>query len=65
MGFNKKRLPPLEDLKKELADSPERIKSYMNADALIGPVDSANYLNECIKQYLNESSFVPERESAY
>jgi hypothetical protein len=44
MGFNKKYLPPLMELKNRLAESPESIKYYWNADALIGPAESIDYI---------------------
>ncbi len=65
MGFNKKRLPPLEELKAILENDPKRVETYLNADALIGPVDSANYLEEFVKKKANESTPIPEREFTY
>lgn len=46
MGFNKKYLPPLAELKKHLADYPETLKYYLNADALIGSRESIDYLDQ-------------------
>lgn len=46
MGFNKKYVPELEELKWRLAEYPESLKHYLNADALIGPSDSMRYLDE-------------------
>lgn len=44
MSFNKKRVPPLNELIEELAKYPEHLKFYQKADALIGPPDSVDYL---------------------
>lgn len=47
MSFNKKRLPVLEELirnHKERGD--EYLEQFLKADALVGPKDSADYLDE-------------------
>ena len=48
MGFNKRYFPELKDLKarRESLGDPMFFKIYvMNPDALIGTVDSMNYIN--------------------
>lgn len=44
MSFNKKIVPALTELRKELARLPSAIKNYWQADALIGPSDSIRYI---------------------
>jgi hypothetical protein len=66
MGFNKKRLPPLEEAKKMVAENKDCLNSFEKADAWIGPADTAHYLQEEIrKKYENESTTVPERGHAH
>jgi hypothetical protein len=50
MGFNKKYVRPLDELKKELEENPERLKYYIKADALIGPSESIQYIEDLIKK---------------
>jgi len=54
MGFNKKYVPELEKLKAQLAEYPENLKYYLNADALIGPVNSMRYLDEMAEKQRKE-----------
>lgn len=46
MGFNKKYLPSLEEFKKILENNPDYIKYCWKADALIGPSETLNYIDE-------------------
>ena len=55
MGFNKKYVPELEELKRRLAEYPESLRYYLNADALIGPVDSMRYLDEMAEKQRKEA----------
>lgn len=54
MGFNKKRLPPLEDLKKirnsYSSDEEFLIKQFGKADCIIGPLESMDYVKEIEKR---------------
>jgi hypothetical protein len=54
MGFNKKYVPELEELKRRLAEHPESLRHYLNADALIGPVDSMRYIDEMAEKQKKE-----------
>lgn len=50
MSFHKKRLPPLNELienHKNLGD--DYLKDFFSADALIGPKESSDYLDDFIK----------------
>jgi len=50
MSFHKKRLPPLSELienHKRLGD--DYLKDFFSADALIGPKESSDYLDDFIK----------------
>lgn len=49
MGFNKKYLLPLKELKKELEKYPEKLISYIKADVLIGSPESIEYLDKLLK----------------
>jgi hypothetical protein len=48
MGFNKKYLPSLEEIKKKEEKDPEYIRHLAKADALIGPTDSMDYVEAAI-----------------
>ena len=54
MGFNKKHLPPLEDLKKirdyYSSDKEFLERQFGKADCIIGPIDSMDYLKEIEKR---------------
>ena len=45
MGFNKKYVRPLSDVKEELTKYPENIRYYLNADCLIGSKESIDYIH--------------------
>lgn len=49
MSFNKKIVPALTELRKELARLPSAIEKYWQADALIGPSDSIKYIESLYK----------------
>jgi hypothetical protein len=60
MGFNKKFLPEVEDLKKmreKYADDKEfLLRIFSNADAFLGSVESYNYLEKIQKKLQKDSS---------
>jgi len=58
MGFNKKYLRSLENIKKELEETPDNINYYMNADAFIGSKESIDYLGEFWKEYKNKKDIL-------
>jgi len=58
MGFNKRYVPELEMLKAQLAQYPETLKYYLNADALLGPVNSMKYLDEMVERQRKEKQSV-------
>lgn len=49
MSFNKKYVQSLDKLKEELEKYPEHLRYYVNADALIGPPESINYIEKMWK----------------
>jgi hypothetical protein len=52
MGFNKKILPELDTLKEWFDyDSESLIRSVYKADALIGPSESIEWIQQKIKEY--------------
>ena len=51
MGFNKKRLPPLEEAKTQLAKVVDYLNSFEKADAWIGPVETARFLEAEISKH--------------
>lgn len=60
MSFNKKRLPPLEVFKKQIAENPQMLESIQAADAIMGPVDTIAYLKSLIERIPKESLPVKE-----
>jgi hypothetical protein len=50
MGFNKKYLPSLEEFKKILENNPDYIKYCWKADALIGPKETLDFIEEEYKK---------------
>lgn len=57
MGFNKKYLPPLEEVKKILSENADYLDSFEKADAWIGSAETADFLQEEIrKKYESEDS---------
>jgi hypothetical protein len=44
MGFNKKYVRPLSDVKEELEKYPENLRYYLKADCLIGSKESIDYI---------------------
>jgi hypothetical protein len=55
MGFNKKRLPPLEEAKQMLTENSDYLNSFEKADAWIGPADTAHFLQEEIRKKYEKS----------
>jgi hypothetical protein len=49
LGFNKKFVPALTELRKELARLPSAIENYWQADSLVGPSDSIKYIESLYK----------------
>jgi len=49
MSFNKKYVRSLDELKEELKNYPDHLRYYVNADALIGPPESINYIEKMWK----------------
>jgi hypothetical protein len=62
MGFNKKYVPSLTELQKELEKTPSAIKSYWRADLLIGPSDTISYI-ESLRKSKNEKIRPTEGDS--
>lgn len=56
MGFNKKHLPALSELKKRLDENPESVKYYWNADALIGPSESVDYIQHLWEEHQKKTA---------
>jgi hypothetical protein len=46
MSFNKKFVPEIHTLKKELETNPKAIQYYQKADMLIGSTESIKYIKE-------------------
>lgn len=66
MGFNKKRLPPLEEAQQMLAKDINYLNSFEKADAWMGPAETAHFLQaEIKKKNQNEDTAVPERGYAH
>jgi len=49
MSFNKKYVRSLDELKEELEKYPDHLRYYVNADALIGPSESIDYIEKMWK----------------
>jgi hypothetical protein len=60
MTYITARLPNLEELKKELEEHPEKIKTYMKYMGFEGPQGTIDYVTKKIEEYIknknNESS---------
>ena len=54
MSINIKHVPPLDVLIMELRAYPEHLKYYQNADALIGPPDSVDYLQSLTEDEIDD-----------
>lgn len=59
MGFNKKYVKPLSEVKEELEIYPENIRYYLNAECLIGPKESIDYIYDLAEKQdiLKNSAF--------
>lgn len=47
--MNIKRLPDLEELKKQLEKNPDMLDLYTKAETLIGPADSVDHILKLVK----------------
>jgi hypothetical protein len=56
MTYILKRLPNIDELKKELETQPTNIKYYIKYDTFIGDDNSIEYLNNKIKSYEKDSA---------
>ena len=56
MSFNKKILPPLEVFKKQIAENPQMLEYIRAADAVMGPIDTIEYLKALISGLPEESA---------
>lgn len=60
MTYITANLPTLEELKKQLKENPNMIKTYMKYEGYQGPAGSIDYLTEKIEEYIknkkNEST---------
>ena len=66
MGFNKKILPPLDVAIAQFEKNSDYLKSFINADAWIGPPETARFLHkEILKQQQHEDTTLPEGEHAH
>ncbi len=55
MGFNKKILPKVEELKKIYKQDPDSyIRGIIKTDALIGPMESIDWINGKVKEYYDK-----------
>ena len=54
MGFNKKRVPPLNELIALLENDPQSLNRYMNADSIVGPTESVDYVLALIRTKLEK-----------
>jgi hypothetical protein len=52
MTYITARLPKLEELKKELEDNPEKIKTYIKYMGFEGPDGTIDYITKKIEEYL-------------
>ena len=60
MTYITAHLPTLEELKKQLEENPDRIKTYMKYEGYQGPEGSIDYLTKKIEEHIknkqNEST---------
>lgn len=56
MTYITKYLRDIEDLKKELEETPENIKYYIKYEGFDGSSESINYIDEKIKEYILNKS---------
>jgi hypothetical protein len=55
MGFNKRILPKVDELKKIYKNDPESyIRGIIKTDALIGPMESIEWINKKVKEYYDK-----------
>lgn len=51
MSYTHLHLPEIDVLKRILKETPDRIKYYMKYGALVGSIESMNYLDKKIDEY--------------
>ena len=56
MSYTHLHLPEIDVLKRILTETPDRIKYYMKYGALMGSIESMNYLNQKIDEYRNKNN---------
>jgi len=56
MTYITAHLPKLEDLKKQLKENPNKIKTYMKYMGFEGSSESIEYLDKEIKEYIQSKS---------
>ena len=56
MSYTHLHLPDVDVLKRILTETPDRIKYYMKYGALMGSIESMNYLNQKIDEYRNKNN---------
>jgi len=55
MGFNKRILPKIDRLKKIYNEDPESyIRGIIKTDALIGPMESIDWINKKVKEHYDK-----------
>jgi hypothetical protein len=57
MTYITAHLPTLEELKKQLEENPDRIKTYMKYEGYQGPEGSIDYLTNKIEEYINSKKY--------
>ena len=56
MSYTHLHLPEVDVLKKILTETPDRIKYYMKYGALMGSIESMNYLDKKIDEYRSKNN---------
>lgn len=56
MSYTHLHLPEIDVLKRILKETPDRIKYYMKYGALVGSIESMNYLDKKIDEYTQKFS---------
>jgi len=58
MSYTHLHLPEVDDLKRILTETPEKIKYYMKYGALMGSNESMNYLNQKVDEYISSKNSI-------
>ena len=56
MSYTHLHLPEIDVLKRILTETPDRIKYYMKYGALMGSIESMNYLDKKIDEYRSKNN---------